>query len=357
MGRPRNPRNSDLPPGMVRRRRPRKDGTEWIGFYYVARWSDGTRTEIPLGTDLNQAKQEWARLEKSKIPPPPSELMGGLFDRYEREIIPTKRPRTQQDNRAELRQLRKAFQNAPITAITPQVVAQYRDARTAKTRGNREIALLSHIFTIAREWGVLEGENPCARVRRNKEQPRRFYADDAVWSAVYAEAVQELRDAMDLAYLTGQRPGDTIGATTADITEQYFLVEQSKTGKRLRIRLFNDQGEPNGLHAFLDGLIERRKFTGITTSRLITNESGLRMSYGMLRNRWDEARQRAARKVEAVDEAMAARIREFRFMDIRPKAATDIEDIGDASKLLSHSKEQTTMTIYRRVGEIAKPTK
>lgn len=46
----------------------------------------------------------------------------------------------------------RVFQNAPIDAITPQVVAQYRDARTA-TRGNREIALLSHVFNIARELG------------------------------------------------------------------------------------------------------------------------------------------------------------------------------------------------------------
>jgi len=62
-----------------------------------------------------------------------------LFDRYVKEIIPTKGLRTQSDNMKELKQLRKAFEKAPIESITPQVVAQYRDARTAKVRANREI--------------------------------------------------------------------------------------------------------------------------------------------------------------------------------------------------------------------------
>jgi hypothetical protein len=50
-----------------------------------------------------------------------------------------------------LRQLRKAFSAAPIEATAPQVVTQYRDKRTAKVRANREIALFSHIYIVARE--------------------------------------------------------------------------------------------------------------------------------------------------------------------------------------------------------------
>ncbi len=194
---------------MIRRVRKLKSGKLWIGYYYNVTKEGGKQKKIPLGTDLGEAKAEWARLER-KTAEKPIRLMGDIFDKYEREIIPGKKPRTQQDNRNELKQLRKAFESAPIDAITPQVVAQYRDARTAKTRGNREIALLSHVFNIAREWGLTEKENPCARVRRNKEKPRDYYAAKDVWEAVYAMAVQELKDAMDLAYLTGQRPSDTI---------------------------------------------------------------------------------------------------------------------------------------------------
>ena len=65
---------------------------------------------------------------------------------------------------------------------------------------NREIALLSTIFTFAREWGLTEKAHPCARLQRNKETPRDFYLGQVVWDAVYAEAPLELQDAMDLTY-------------------------------------------------------------------------------------------------------------------------------------------------------------
>ncbi len=236
-------------------------------------------------------------------------------------------------------------------------MAQYRDARTAKTRGNREIALLSHVFNIAREWGLTEKENPCARVRRNKERPRDYYAADDVWQAVYREAVQELKDAMDMAYLTGQRPADTIKAAMGDIAGDFLLVCQGKTNRRLRIRLLHD-GQATGLGQFIDRLLERRALAGIRSSRLITNASGLRLSQAMLRNRWNEARERAAvTALDNNDPALAERIRQFQFRDIRPKAASEIEDLASASRLLGHSEQEITRQVYRRVGEIVSPTK
>ncbi|RBL67170.1 integrase, partial [Pseudomonas sp. MWU13-2625] len=209
--------------------------------------------------------------------------LGALFDEYEKKIIPTKSIRTQSDNRKELKQLRKAFENAPLESITPQVVAQYRDARTAKVRANREIALLSHIFTIAREWGMTKNANPCFGVRRNKEKPRDYYAGEVVWNAVYAEAVQELKDAMDLAYLTGQRPADVLKVATTDLNDGFVSIRQGKGGKLLRIRL-DEAGEQSALSILLDDLLERRSLSGIKTLTLITNPSGLRMSQQMLRN-------------------------------------------------------------------------
>ncbi|WP_426219802.1 tyrosine-type recombinase/integrase [Pseudomonas sp. DWRC2-2] len=256
----------------------------------------------------------------------------------------------------ELKQLRKAFEKAPIDSITPQVVAQYRDARTAKVRANREIALLSHMFTIAREWGLTNNANPCFGVRRNEEIPRDYYAGDIVWNAVYDAAVQELKDAMDLAYLTGQRPADVLKIATTDLNADFLMVKQGKTEKKLRLRL-EDEGVQSGLSAFINDLQERRAFSGIKTSRLITNTSGLRMSQQMLRNRWDEAREKAAIKAGANgDSALAVLIRQFQFKDIRPKATSEIE-LTHASRLLGHTTEEMTEKVYRRVGEIVKPTK
>ena len=348
--------NRDLPPRMIRRTRKRKNGSTWVGYYYNGRDGEGNRVEIPLGGDLDEAKIEWARLDRKAIPKS-VHLMGRLFDDYESNVIPKLKPGTQHDYRKGLRQLRKAFESAPIDAITPQIIAQYRDARTAKIRVNREIALLSTMFTFAREWGMTDKANPCFGLRRNKETPRDYYAGDIVWKAIYSEAPQELKDAMDLAYLTGQRPADVLKTSYTDINNGFLMVGQGKTEKRLRIRL-RDGSLATELSEFLDALLDRKSAAGIKTSRLITNHAGLRMSYAMLRNRWDEARDKAAIKAAAEgDSTLAASIRKFQFRDIRPKAASEIEDIVHASRLLGHSTQEMTKKVYRRVGEIVRPTK
>ncbi len=341
---------------MIRRSRKRKNGQIWVGYYYNGRDAEGNRVEIPLGGDLDEAKIEWARLDR-KATPKPAHLMGRLFDDYEKKVIPALKPGTKSDYLKGLKQLRNAFESAPIEAITPQVIAQYRDARTAKVRANREIALLSTMFTFAREWGLTDKSNPCFGLRRNKETPRDFYAGDIIWNAVYEQAGQDLKDAMDLAYLTGQRPADVLKASTTDLNHGFLMVGQGKTEKRLRIRLYDGDNETD-LCRFINGLLDRRAEVGTKTSILITNQAGLRMSYNMLRNRWDEARERAASKAAIEgDMELAIAIRKFQFRDIRPKAASEIEDIANASRLLGHSTQEMTKKIYRRVGEIVNPTK
>lgn len=47
----------------------------------------------------------------------------------------------------------------------------------------------------------------------------------------------------------------------------------------------------------------------------------------------------------------------IQFRDIRPKAASEINDLSEASVLPGHSKEGITERDYRRVGPIAKPSK
>lgn len=335
---------------MYQRSRKRKNGSVWISYYYLT----PDKQEISLGSDLVEAKLKWAELE-AKAAPSELKVMRAIFDRYERDIMPKKSARTQVDNKAELKQLRQVFDDAPIEAITPAMIAQYRDARTAKTRANREIALLSHVFNTAREWGLCQQANPCQGVRKNKEKPRDYYADDVVWKAVYNQACHELRDAMDLAYLTGQRPADVIQMRHDSVADGYLRVQQGKTAKRLRIRVSDDSGL-NSLGLLLERIAKGN--AEHTSPYLILNRRGWKVSGPMLRVRWDEARAKAAAEADHNnDRALAMRIREFQFKDIRPKAASEITDIADASALLGHSKEEITRKVYRRVGSVAKPTK
>jgi len=348
--RPRKTENRHLPPRLYERKRKRKSGKVWVSYYYL----DKSGKEIALGGDLNIARLKWAELE-AKDKPRDLLLMKAVFDRYIRDIIPKKAERTQKDNLAELRQLRPFFDEAPIDAITPALVAQYRDARTAPVRANREIATLSHAFNMAREWGLTTKENPCQGVRKNKEKPRDFYANDAVWNSVYKKAVDELKVAMDLGYLTGQRPADVLVMRKDDIEDGALGVKQKKTHKKLRILLEVD-GKESGLGALIRRITARNQAHG--SPYLILTDAGKRVTASMLRNRWDDARDAAAKEADAAGDALlASRIRQFQFRDIRPKAASEIKDIEDASLLLGHTKGDITERVYRRVGAIAKPTK
>lgn len=344
----------DLPPRMLRRTKLLKSGKLWVGYYYNGRDDEGKRKEFPLGTDLNTAKRKWAELECVAAPIDTS-TMHHIFDRYILEILPGKARNTQLDNLGSIKQLRSGFDNAPIDGITPQHIARYRDARSAKVRANREITLLSHIFNMAREWGFTAKENPCRGVRKNKEEPRDYYADQEVWDAVYSMAAVELQDAMDLNYLTGQRPADVLKMTEADIKNGALEVRQGKTKKYLRIIL-----DDNGVRSKLGHLIDkiRARPRKIYSQFLIATPEGQPLNRWTLRLRFDTARKDAAEKA-AADGAhgLAAKIKKFQFRDIRPKAASEIESLLEASNLLGHTELEITEKVYRRIGQAVKPTR
>lgn len=336
----------DLPPRMLRRTKRLKSGAIWVGYYYNGKDEQGKRKEYPLGTDLNEAKRKWAEFECVPAAVDTS-LMRFIFDRYEKNIVPTKAPRTQKDNLEAIRQLR-VFDSAPINALTPQHIAQYRDKRSAKVRANREISLLSHIFNMAREWGYTSKENPAKGIKKNTEKPREFYADAQIWDAVYSVASQELKDAMDLAYLTGQRVADVLKMMELHIVDGALEVDQGKTGKKLRILI-----EVDGVRSQLGLLLDRIRARKVRSLYLIATPEGQRLYKWTLRTRFDKARIDAA----AAHPSLAKRIGEFQFRDIRPKAASEIADLTNASKLLGHTETQITKRVYRRVGETVKPTK
>ena len=81
------------------------------------------------------------------------------------------------------------------------------------------------------------------------------------------------------------------------------------------------------------------------------------MTKGMLRLRFVKARKSAAdAALTSGDTAFAKHLLAFQFRDLRPKGASEM-DLNDASRLLGHSDQQITKTVYRRVGESVKPVK
>jgi len=60
---------------------------------------------------------------------------------------------------------------------------------------------------------------PCAGVKGFTERGRDVYVEDDTYRAVWDAADWPTRDAMDLAYLTGQRPADVLKMQITDIRD------------------------------------------------------------------------------------------------------------------------------------------
>jgi len=176
-------------------------------------------------------------------------------------------------------------------------------------------------------------------VRKNPEKPRDRYVTDAEYQAVLKHAEPALKDAMELAYLTGQRPADIFGWKLSDISEGYLHVRQGKTGKALRIAITGE----------LAGLIDRikrrpRKATGVY---LVQTETGQKLSYTMFRRRFANAKRAAKIEGEKTD---------WQFRDLRAKNASDSGSLAEAQERLGHESSSTTKKHYRR-GEKVSPLK
>lgn len=364
--------NRNLPTGMRVRRR--KYGT----YYYLdAGVVDGKRKEIALGSEYTEAVRKWAELTAGESKAKASITFRHAAERYQREVLPTKAPGTQVNNLKELASLFKFFDDPPVPLddIEPVHIRQYLDWRVqstiqskieanlvrqkagrptlpvGKTDGsvvaNREKALFSHIWNFARSKGITSKANPCAGVKGFSEKGRDIYVEDDVFKAIHDAAELPLRDAMDLAYLTGQRPADVLKLSRADVKDGAVWIRQNKTGAKLRI---NVEGE---LAELLDRM-NSRKVMGLS---LVNMADGTPMTRFEMRGALDRARAAAALAHPHLEE----KIRQFQFRDLRAKAATDKEEsqgIAAAQSQLGHSTQTMTQHYVRhRRGKLVTPTK
>jgi integrase len=356
---------SNLPRGM--RARPRHN----LVHYYLDTGGK-PRKEIPLGSDYVSAVQKWAELTKKKLPTNPTGTFAEVLEHYWESVIPSKAPRTQADNEAEKVWLLKFFNDppAPLDAIEPTHIRKYLDwrvkearkaaeARNAQrrsegkpvapippkhgqVRANREKALFSHIWNYAREHGFTKAPNPCQGIRGFREDGRDAYVDDELMAKVMKHAVRPLQFALRLAHLTGQRPGDVLRMSEADISGGVLRVQQGKTKAKLRIVT---DGE---LKVLLDEIAAYKTAqtpkSKVRVLALLVNEKGERLTAAMLRNRFDDARDAAE-----IDKAL------FQFRDLRAKAATETDEASgtrSAQALLGHTTESMTSDYIRhKVGK------
>ena len=340
----RKPVNANLPKGM--RARKQRSGAVW---YYLD-VGGKPRREIALGSDYVTAVQKWADLMQVK---PAAITFEQLADRYQAEVLPTHAKNTQYTQRSDLKKLREFFCNpvpAPLNQIRPMHIAQLLEWKKSQpTTANRLKRVFSALWNQGRAWGYTDLQNPATGVSGLSEGKRTYDVSESVYRAIWEASCAPLRDAMDLAYLTGQRPGDAVAMTEHDVVDGMLLVSQHKTGAKVRIRI---EGE---LAALMKRISARKKPLKVWHSALIVDERGMGLSLKTLQRRFSKAREKAA-----ADHPEMPEIAGMWFYDLRAKAAADTTErdgIQAAADLLGHRSVATTKGHYDRRGKSVGPTR
>lgn len=346
MPRKRNKENAGLPARWVR-----KHGA----YYYLPPrdlrhlW-DG-KVWFPLGKTLPQAFKTWG---ERAGPPDRIATIGALLDRYGLQVVPAKAPKTQTENRRALVRLRQVFGHMALPDLEPQHIYQYVDKRGARTAAHREIEVLSHAFTKAVEWGLINKHPFKGEVRLQGEKPRTRYIEDWELAAVLSVSPMRKRGSVlaVLAYirlkiLTGLRRGDLLRLRVVDLTTDGIRVDTSKTGKPI---VYDWTPE---LRAVVDAALAARP-VDIAPWLFCTDKGKCYIDKvtGEARG-WSSMWQRYMTRV-LKETAVTERFTEH---DLRAKVASDAPSLERARQLLTHADSKITQRVYRRKPERIKPVR
>ena len=173
------------------------------------------------------------------------------LDRYLAEVTPSKKPATQKAEVLKAKRLRDFFGDYSLAAITPELVARYRDERlservqrarddgaanTIKPNTVRlELALLSHLFTIAiKEWQLGLIQNPVANIRKPRVGAGRDRRLTGKEEALLNDAMSNYSNPMlgwifRVAIETGMRSGEISGLKLRQVELERRVVRLTQT--------------------------------------------------------------------------------------------------------------------------------
>lgn len=345
MPRKRNKENSGLPAGWRK-----KNGAIYYQVPARQRHLWDNKQLFRLGKNEVEAYQEWIKRIQVKQD---IRTIGQLLRKYEIEIVPGKSRQSQKKNIFELKQLRGVFGNMNIEDLEPQHVYKYMTNRSSKAAAQRERALLSHVFTMAVQWGYIRKHPFKGEIRVENAKPRTRYVED--WEVVECLALPAMRKKgsvtaiqsyIRLKLLTGLRKADLLRLRVSDFKEDGLHVSISKTGKTMVYKRSLE----------LDRAIEdARTARPVDISPFIfCNKRG--ESYVSAEGEvsgWKSMWQRFFKRV--LEETKVAE--SFTDHDLRAKVASDAESLERAKELLAHADSRITQKVYRRKAEIIKPVR
>jgi integrase len=166
-----------------------------------------------------------------------------VLNRYLEQVSTTKRPNSERRDRDSAKAILNGFgSEISLTDVNPRRLAAYRDARmkiVSPSTIQKEFALLSHMFNVARrEWGV-PVENPVPEVTRPKVRNNRTRFLTKEEAQKLLDIAQKSRNKNLHPYLllmmhTGMRPSEAAGLMWGDVDLDARLVKLQITKTDMR---------------------------------------------------------------------------------------------------------------------------
>ena len=241
--------------------------------------------------------------------------LADLIKRYKDTVTINKRGATSEKIRLKAF-LRDEWTNKPLSQITAQTFASFRDERLKKVRPGtviRELGILRSIYETARnEWDLPIPENPLVKVRKPKQpnaRDRRLNADelDRLLKACGDSRNDWLKPGILLAIETGMRRGEMLSVLKGDvdIDASTLNIPLTKNGHARCIPL-----TPKAVTIINDQMTEGYK----PTDHLFpTSANAFRLA-------WERCRRRVAKTYPA--------IADLRFHDLRHEAVSRFFEMG-----------------------------
>jgi integrase len=307
-----------------------------------------------LGKKLSDAYRTWAsRLEVLDN----AKTINDLLDRYNLQIVPDKAVSTHANSMYSIKNLRSSFGHMELAEIEPKDIYSYIDRSTGKTSARREIALLSHAYTKAVEWGYLNRHPFKGQIRLPEIAPRNRYVEDweideclLLHSKRKKGSIKVIQAYIRLKLLTGMSKGDMLRLEPArQFLDEGIAIKRHKVAKttgKQTIYLWTPELREAVKMAFEVRPVRVSEWLFCTKRGQCYIKEKTGKASG-----WDSMWQRFMERV-LTETKVTERFTEH---DLRAKAGSDATDLEHARALLSHADSRTTGKVYRRKPERVTP--
>lgn len=195
---------------------------------------------------VKKMAEDWARRVEDEmvrgvfIQRSPSEKMtiAEALNRYEKEVMPTKKASTQVREARRIKFLKAEFGKYSLAALTSEIVADFRDQRLSSGKSNNtvrlELALLQHLYSTAiKEWHIALPSNIVSNIRKPPGERRNVRLTPSDQERLLSELQKHSNPMLawifSIAVETSMRHGEIINLQLQDVDLNRRIVSLDDT--------------------------------------------------------------------------------------------------------------------------------